>query len=543
MDEASHSRVRETAEALTTGETYGMDGSTEEPGVDALLESDEGAAAFADAWRWSLEQAQALGASRERIAQAEHRAGRLRAEIETLRDVGREARLAPLLNELGRFRSELDQARAQHQTTLRAIETLRREHTAALAGLARPGPVQGPPAGTPAELVADYTTLSRSGLMDAQWYRRRHDDVAQTGADPVLHYLEHGWREGRRPGPAFDGAAYLAANPELSTLGVNPLVHYHARGAFELRPTLASEPPLAEPATAAGEAIPASRPAGLKIVADLHSYEEFKDFRRRQPAAFDPATEETVKTAALKLGVRTEFLGELGPEATWAGPGDLREYLISGGLNSRQRAVADLLLEELDLAGRDPESAVIYGHEAVTPMAAMVRSRFPGFIGTEYAPGDEGRRRLLPYVHNDICASQFPDDSFDATFSCDVFEHVHDRDAALRETARTTKPKGVFLATFPFFFEMEVGAVFAEVVGGELRHHLQTPIYHGNPVDEDGGALVFEIPGWDIIERARRAGFSKAAMRFVCDEEKAITASGEGQVDGPRGVFVLVAHK
>jgi SAM-dependent methyltransferase len=243
------------------------------------------------------------------------------------------------------------------------------------------------------------------------------------------------------------------------------------------------------------------------------------------------------------FGTRTEFLGEVGPEQTEIRPGDAREALISGGLSSRTRAVADILLEELRSQGKDPATARIYGHEAVTHFAALARRRFPCFLGTEYAPSEEARRRLLPFIHNDVCDSQFPDDSFDATFSCDVLEHVHDRDAALRESARTTVRGGLFLATFPFFFDMEVGSIFAEVVDGALVHHLESPIYHGNPMDEQGGALVFEIPGWDILERARQAGFGQAAIRFICDEEKGVTASGEGRPDGPRGVFVLVARK
>ena len=493
-----------------------------------------------DAQAQALRQAEELGGLRDRATQADQRAERLEAELQTLRCGPSLADEARWTAELDQLRAEIDELRATQAAMAQAVSDLRRRHTAALVGLVRPGPVQGAPPEITGVRAQDYLTLSRSALMDVQWYRLHYKDVAESGADPVSHYLEHGWREGRRPGPLFDGASYLAANPDLAARGVNPLVHYQTEGAFELRPTT----PADGAAVAAHARVGAPRRFNpLRIVSDLRSYEELQAFRRARPDAFADSTETAVIASALTLGIRTEFLGELGPEHVQMGSGDTRECLMSGGLNSRTRAIADLLLEELREAGKDAEEARIYGHEAVTYLATLMRRRFPGFLGTEYAPDDEAKRRLLPFVHNDICASQFPDESFDATFSCDVFEHVYDRDAALRETARTTVPGGVFLATFPFHFDMAVGHVFAELVDGELVHHLDTPIFHGNPVDEEGGSLVFEIPGWDIVERARRAGFSRAAMRFVCDEEKGVTASGEGRPDGPRGVFVLVAHR
>ena len=55
--------------------------------------------------------------------------------------------------------------------------------------------------------------------------------------------------------------------------------------------------------------------------------------------------------------------------------------------------------------------------------------------------------------------------------------------------------------------------------------HLLEPEYHGDPVDPDG-ALVFQVPGWEILARARKAGFSGAEMRLVCSRRAGITASG-----------------
>src|SRR5258705_443067 len=37
---------------------------------------------------------------------------------------------------------------------------------------------------------------------DAEWYLKRNPDVAQTGTDPLEHFLRHGLQEGRAPNAA-----------------------------------------------------------------------------------------------------------------------------------------------------------------------------------------------------------------------------------------------------------------------------------------------------------------------------------------------------
>ena len=67
-------------------------------------------------------------------------------------------------------------------------------------------------------------------------------------------------------------------------------------------------------------------------------------------------------------------------------------------------------------------------------------------------------------------------------------------------------------------------------------NYLMEPEYHGNPVDEKG-SLVFEIPGWDILERTRAAGFRTATMQWVYSESCGMLTADYG------GHFVLLAEK
>jgi hypothetical protein len=60
--------------------------------------------------------------------------------------------------------------------------------------------------------------------------------VAAAGVNPLVHYLARGWIEGRDPSPRFNTNAYLRANPDAMVAGVNPLTHYLLHGRSEGRP-------------------------------------------------------------------------------------------------------------------------------------------------------------------------------------------------------------------------------------------------------------------------------------------------------------------
>lgn len=69
-------------------------------------------------------------------------------------------------------------------------------------------------------------------LIDPEFYRQVHR-LPET-IDPVIHYVRHGWREGRQPHQLFDPRFYRASNPDLST-NRDPLEHFLRVGGFEDR--------------------------------------------------------------------------------------------------------------------------------------------------------------------------------------------------------------------------------------------------------------------------------------------------------------------
>ena len=82
----------------------------------------------------------------------------------------------------------------------------------------------------------DLALLASSDYFDARYYLDRYADVAQSGMDPLLHYVDHGAAELRRPSRKFDTNFYVKTTPDAGTL--NPLVHFLRHGLHANRPSL-----------------------------------------------------------------------------------------------------------------------------------------------------------------------------------------------------------------------------------------------------------------------------------------------------------------
>ena len=52
---------------------------------------------------------------------------------------------------------------------------------------------------TPPVTRNDRALAERLGLFNADWYCAEYPDVVACGADPFTHYMQYGWREGRKP--------------------------------------------------------------------------------------------------------------------------------------------------------------------------------------------------------------------------------------------------------------------------------------------------------------------------------------------------------
>jgi glycosyltransferase involved in cell wall biosynthesis len=85
-------------------------------------------------------------------------------------------------------------------------------------------PLAGPPLADYLDKVPSRLQVAPHPLFDVEHYLARHPEVARRGANPLLHYLARGWREGHSPAADFDPGFYrreLGLAPD-----VDPFVHY-----------------------------------------------------------------------------------------------------------------------------------------------------------------------------------------------------------------------------------------------------------------------------------------------------------------------------
>ena len=279
------------------------------------------------------------------------------------------------------------------------------------------------------------------------------------------------------------------------------------------------------------------------ITQDFYSQSEFDKFRSEKPEFFSQTCEDIIVAHCRLHGAWNNIIGNVPPEDVAVIGPEMREHFMIGGLNSRQRAVINEIVNSYQELGLTTRDVKIYGHEAVTPLALRMRGVFPKYYGTEYARTQTERDELWPIAHGDICQSDLPSGKFDIVMSCEVFEHVPDIDAALRESCRLLRSGGRFIGTFPFFSESSKSLRMAEIRDGKPFFLVEPPEYHGNPMDPQGGSLVFENPAWDILDRAREAGFSKAKIRLVVDQSRGIVASEMLRPIKTRGVFIAIFDK
>ncbi|MBL6457598.1 class I SAM-dependent methyltransferase [Belnapia sp. T6] len=276
------------------------------------------------------------------------------------------------------------------------------------------------------------------------------------------------------------------------------------------------------------------QPGGSELVAHLGSLAEWRGWAEAHAAEISPQAGADMVSKALSDGIDVPLFGRAGSNEVSLTTDDPREGLVARGTNARLRAV--LLALSWHEGAHDIWNSRLYLHEAMTPFALLMRSRYPRLVGSEYAPDEAAAKSLWPVPAVDIMHSPFPDGSFDFVLTNEVLEHIPDLVAGLRDTLRILAPGGKLIGTCPFNFGAERTEIRARLTPSGIEH-LAKPEYHGNPVDPEGGSLVFQVPGWDLLDLCREAGFSHASMVFIGSAQYGIVGRELA------GNFVLLATR
>lgn len=130
---------------------------------------------------------------------------------------------------------------------------------------------------------------------------------------------------------------------------------------------------------------------------------------------------------------------------------------------------------------------------------------------THFFPGVPSGELRNGFRCEDIERQTFPDASFDVVVTGDVFEHILDAARGFSEIARTLRPGGAHVFTVPWYWwKKTLVRAYRNEEGATIN--LESPDYHGNPIDEKGSLVVTE---WgrelcDFIYRS--SGFTTTAI-------------------------------
>lgn len=185
--------------------------------------------------------------------------------------------------------------------------------------------------------------------------------------------------------------------------------------------------------------------------------------------------------------------------------------------------------------------------ERVTPFYLHLSKKFIDTIGCEYLGADKTAGNFYDVkgtstMHQDIEKTSFSDESFDCIIHSEVLEHVKDYKKALSDNCRILKPGGSLLFSAPIYNHIDHVKCAAVDSDGRVQQILE-PVYHGNPLDEQG-SLVFNMFGYKLIEDVRAAGFKTAAVCMHLSPFEGFVSNGNPYYSiGHMWPMVIIAQK
>jgi hypothetical protein len=74
--------------------------------------------------------------------------------------------------------------------------------------------------------LINYCKILQSGTFDSKYYLLNNPDVLEADIDPLLHFVQIGWKEGREPSPHFSLKNIIKQNSELGNGNINSIIQF-----------------------------------------------------------------------------------------------------------------------------------------------------------------------------------------------------------------------------------------------------------------------------------------------------------------------------
>ena len=285
---------------------------------------------------------------------------------------------------------------------------------------------------------------------------------------------------------------------------------------------------MAEPRTPSDQRRgPQLRQELLQLHDDHQCFTSFEAFSVQLPALMQLGKQrQAAATCVALLGLLEPLTGShIAPRWLQVSRENLRESLLADGCLSRHRAITRVL-EHLGESLDSLQRKRIYLPETSTGFVRWLGGcRLRNLELSEFLHDAE----IVPpgvRKHQNLCALTYVENSFDLVICNDVFEHVYDLPSALEEVHRVLRPGGRLLSTFPMAFGQQESIIKAEFGGADRPALFRgEPEYHGDPIRPTRGSLVYQIPGWEILDLASTIGFSAVVMHLISSWKHGVLGS------------------
>lgn len=293
--------------------------------------------------------------------------------------------------------------------------------------------------------------IRASGLFDDVWYLSKNPDVAQARANPLFHFVRHGWVEGRDPGPRFCSKYYLETYEDVKNARINPLIHYLLYGRTEGRQ---AGPPYQCPV------------CSRRISKFLPISPYYEENRRKYGYPFNFDDQETINP----------------------------DHYICPSCNAsdRERLYALYIAEVMEQTPPENNLALLDiapSHPLKTFLLKLPNIKY--LSADRYMEGVD----LVVDITN---MSEVHSESFDMFICSHVLEHVENDKKALEELMRILKPGGLGILMVPIILKIEEIDEDPSVTDTEIRWRRFGQYDHVRLYSKKGFIERIQETGFDV---------------------------------------------